>query len=51
MHGKWEWYSRHAKEGQVESIHNFRNGKLLKGSKLFMEDGGQFYENKSGNLI
>ena len=51
MHGKWEWYSRHAKEGQVESRHNFRNGKLLKGSKLFMEDGGQFYENKSGNLI
>ena len=28
------------KEGQVESIHNFKNGKLLKGSKLLrkMED-------------
>lgn len=51
MHGQWEWYSRHSKEGQIESIHNFKNGKLLLGSKLFMEDGGLFFENKPQNII
>jgi hypothetical protein len=44
MEGKWKWYSRHGKEGQVESIHNFLNGKLVGVSQLFMEDGGLFFK-------
>ena len=46
MHGRWEWYALHANEGQVESIHNFEHGNLIGGSKLFMEDGGLFFETK-----
>ena len=44
MQGQWRWYSRHGKGGQVESIHNFINGKLKGTSQLFMEDGGLFFE-------